>query len=71
MRDPTFRIDEVRVRAADGYVRAFGVNAPEFAGAATFLVEVASAADSGLPVRGEPPVALPPCEGMPQVQPGT
>lgn len=68
--DSTFRIDDVRVRAADGYIRAFAVGAADFAGAETYLIEVANAADSGIPSRGEPPAALPPCEGLPQVQPG-
>ena len=68
--DPTFRIDDVRVRTADGYIRGFGVSAPEFAGRDVFLVEIARGADSGLPSLAAPPDPLPPCEGTPDVQAG-
>jgi hypothetical protein len=68
--DQTFRIDDVRVRTEDGYIRGFGVSAPEFSGQHVFVVEVSHAADSGIPTLGPPPQPLPPCEGLPEVQPG-
>ena len=68
--DSTFRIDAVNVRAAGGYVRGFG-GGSDFAGRSVFVVEVASAADSGIPEFAPAPDRLPPCEGHPQAQPGT
>jgi hypothetical protein len=68
--DPTFRIDVVTVRAEGGYVRTFGAADQAFAGRRLFVVEVARAADSGLPNPGPPPDPLPPCEGHPQAQRG-
>jgi hypothetical protein len=68
--DPTFRIDEVRVRTEDGYIRSFGSAGSELAGQHVFVVEVARARDSGVPDLGRAPVQLPPCRGLPEVQVG-
>jgi hypothetical protein len=69
--DPTFRVDVVRVRAAGGYVRTFGGDFTNNGPRRLVLVEVARAADSGLPEPVPPPDPLPPCEGHPEAQPGT
>lgn len=69
--DSTFRIDTVRVRAAGGYVRGFGGGDPALAGKHVVVVEVSSAADSGIPEPAPAPDPLPPCEGRPEAQPGT
>lgn len=68
--DPTFRVDDVRVRAEDGYIRGFGAGGQELAGRHLFLVEVSRAADSGIPSTEPPPEPLPPCAGVPEVQVG-
>jgi hypothetical protein len=69
--DPTFRVDMVIVRAAGGYVRGFGGDFTNVGRQRLVLVEVARAADSGLPEPAPPPDPLPPCEGHPEAQPGT
>jgi hypothetical protein len=69
--DPTFRVDMVIVRAAGGYVRGFGGDVTNVGRQRLVLVEVARAADSGLPEPAPPPDPLPPCEGHPEAQPGT
>jgi hypothetical protein len=69
--DPTFRVDAVRVRAAGGYVRAFGGDFTNNGPRRLVLVEVARAADSGIPEPVPPPDPLPPCEGHPEAQPRT
>ena len=67
--DETFRVEAVRVRSQVGYIRGFGAGDPAFAGRRLTLVEVASAADSGIPSVGAPPEPLPPCVGLPEAQP--
>lgn len=66
-----FSLDTVNVRAPGGYVRAFGAADPAFAGREMHLVELPSAAASGIPVLGPAPANLPPCDGHAQAQPGT
>jgi hypothetical protein len=68
--DPTFRVDLVTVRAVGGYVRAFGGDFSNIGPRPLVLVEVARAADSGLPEPAPPPDPLPPCEGHPEAQRG-
>jgi hypothetical protein len=68
--DPTFRIDDVRVRTDAGYIRGFGSAVPELAGQQVFVVELSRAMDSGVPELGDPPDPLPPCAGRPEVQHG-
>ncbi len=68
--DPTFRIDAVRVRTEEGYIRGFGYGRPELAERRLFVVEVARARDSGIPQPGPPPEPLPPCDEPPEVQAG-
>jgi len=67
--DETFRIDAVRMHSQLGYIRGFGVGDEAFAGRPLFLVELASAAESGIPTVGAPPEPLPPCVGLPEAQP--
>jgi hypothetical protein len=69
--DPTFRVDTVSVRAAGGYVRAFGGDFSHVGDRRLVVVEVARAADSGFPEPVPPPDPLPPCEGHPEAQPGS
>lgn len=69
-RDDTFRIDQVRVRTTDGYIRGFGVGDTTLSGRHVVVVEVAQADLSGIPTLGPPPDPLPPCRGHPQVQVG-
>ena len=66
-----FSLDTVNVRAPDGYVRAFGAADGAFAGQEMHLIELASAAASGIPVLGPAPANLPPCEDHAEAQPGT
>lgn len=66
-----FSLDTVNVRAPEGYVRSFGAADPAFAGREMHLVEVPSAAASGIPVLGPAPADLPPCEDHAEAQPGT
>ena len=68
--DPTFRIEDVRVRTERGYIRGFGAGGPELEGQHVTLVEVARAAESGIPTLDPPPDPLPPCAGHPEVQVG-
>lgn len=68
--DESFRVDMVQVRTSDGYIRAFGIGASDFAGRQLTLVEVASARDSGIPEAAPAPNRLPPCQGLPEVQVG-
>ena len=64
-----FGLDTVNVRAPGGYVRAFGADDPAFAGREMHLVEVPSAAASGIPELGPAPADLPPCDGHAEAQP--
>jgi hypothetical protein len=68
--DSTFRIEAVTVRTAAGYVRGFGAADAALAGQRVHVIEVASAADSGIPTLGPAPEPLPPCAGHPEAQPG-
>lgn len=66
-RASTSRLDltnTVEVRAEDGYVFAFGAGAQEQS--TTFIVVLPD--EPGM--NGAPPVKLPPCQGVPQVQEG-
>ena len=69
--DQTFRVDAVTVRAARGFVRAFGGDFSHAGGRRLVVVEVARAADSGIPEPVPAPDPLPPCDGHPEAQPGT
>jgi hypothetical protein len=68
----SFAVDAVTVRAPGGYVRGFGAGGdPSLSGERMHLIEVPSAQDSGIPIPGPAPEALPPCEGHAEAQPGT
>lgn len=68
--DDTFRIDQVRIRTKDGYIRGFGAGDVTLSGRHVVVIEVAQADLSGDPTLEPPPDPLPPCLGHPQVQVG-
>jgi len=67
--DADFRVDSVRVGAADWYIRGFGMGT-DADGMHLVLMEVADSAESGVPNEGPAPTSLPACRGVPEYQQG-